>query len=263
MSKHKAGLRKEISTIFKGIPIQEDGTVGRPPGAPVPQRPHYEQRPQQDREKEKGPLEPAFSPKPPVSSQPPASTAEPKQPAPSVKTAPPPRLKAQPAVKTKRQMPWQKTFEQVKNKLFKPKAGVSAARQKAMTLSVPVLFIILTFAFVQVFNTSSRKTAGAHQINLSNATAGSDNEINWQIPELYPGALRDPTQFGSTTAAQTQGDGLIVRGIVYSQDRPTAVIGTQIVREGDKVLDATVIKINRDSVEFESDGRRWTQKVQR
>ena len=260
MSKRKAGLQKEISTIFKGIPIQKDGTVGQPSGAPAPQRLDYEQRPQQDKQKEH--IEPASALKPLVPSQPTAPAPEPQRPAQPPKTAPP-RPKARPAVKTQKQMPWQKTFEQIKNKLFKPKPGVSITRQKAMALSVPGLFIVLIFVFIQVFNTPSRKTAGAHQINPSNTAAGAGNEINWQIPQPYPVALRDPTQFGSATAAVTRTDGLIVKGIVYSQDDPSAVIGTRIVHEGDKILDATVVKINRDSVEFESDGKKWTQKVQR
>lgn len=259
MSRNKAGLQKEISAIFKGVPIQKDDIVGQPSGTPAPQRPDDEQRPRQD--KEKGRFEPTSALKPPAPSRPTAPTAEPQRPAQPPKTAPP-RPKARPAVKTQRQMHWQKTFEQIKNKLFKPKPGVSTTRQKAMALSVPILFIVLIFVFIQVFNTPSRKTAGANQINPSNTAAGSSNEINWQIPQPYPETLRDPTQFGSTAAVQASSSVLIVRGIVYSQDDPTAVIGTRIVHEGDKISDATVVKINRDSVEFESDGKKWVQKVQ-
>jgi len=260
MSRHKAGLQKEISAIFKGMPIQKDDIAGQPSGMPVPQKPHYEQRPQLD--EEKGHLEPASSLKSPALSQPTAPPPKPRQPARPPKTAPPGH-KARHTVKAERQMPWQKAFEQIKNKLFKPKPGVSAAMQIAMVLTVPVLFIVLIFVFIQVFNTPSRKAAGAHQINPPNVAAGFNTEINWQIPQPYPVALRDPTQFGSTTTAQNPSDGLIIRGIVYSQDNPTAVIGTQIVHEGDKILDATVVKINQDSVEFESGDKKWIQKVQR
>jgi hypothetical protein len=54
-----------------------------------------------------------------------------------------------------------------------------------------------------------------------------------------------------------------VKGIVHSPDNSCAVIGDQIVHEGDKILDAVVIKINKNSVEFEANGKKWTQKVQR
>jgi type II secretory pathway component PulC len=73
-------------------------------------------------------------------------------------------------------------------------------------------------------------------------------------------------QFGSVTTVST-GTGtetpqLIVKAIVYSEDNPSAVIGKQIVHEGDEISGATIVKINEDSVEFEMNGERWKQKVQ-
>ncbi|GAI39939.1 unnamed protein product, partial [marine sediment metagenome] len=62
---------------------------------------------------------------------------------------------------------------------------------------------------------------------------------------------------------QTGTSGLIVKGIVYNEDNSSAVIGVQIVHEGDKVSGVTIIKINEKSVDFEMNGKRWTQKVQR
>ena len=56
--------------------------------------------------------------------------------------------------------------------------------------------------------------------------------------------------------------GRMLQGILYSEDDPTAVIGTQVVHEGEKILDVTIVKINKDKVEFERDGKRWTQEVQ-
>jgi hypothetical protein len=71
-------------------------------------------------------------------------------------------------------------------------------------------------------------------------------------------------QFGSVTVGQAEAGGLIaVKGIVYSKDNPSAVIGSQIVHEGDKVSGATIVKINEKSVDFEMNGKKWTQKVQR
>jgi len=51
----------------------------------------------------------------------------------------------------------------------------------------------------------------------------------------------------------------LVTGIVHSGDSATAVIGIQIVREGDTLDGVTVIKIHDDRVEFEKAGQRWTQ----
>lgn len=52
---------------------------------------------------------------------------------------------------------------------------------------------------------------------------------------------------------------LIVKGILSDQDNPSAIVNNQIVHEGDNISGATVIKINRDSVEFEV-RRRWPRK---
>jgi len=63
------------------------------------------------------------------------------------------------------------------------------------------------------------------------------------------------------TSANKEGQ-LIVKGILVSIDRSSAVVDTQIVYEGDKVSGATIVKINKSSVEFEKDGKRWEQGVQ-
>ncbi len=54
----------------------------------------------------------------------------------------------------------------------------------------------------------------------------------------------------------------LVNGILYSEDKPSAVIGSQIVREGDTLRYFNVVKIYRDKVEFEKDGKRWTQSIE-
>ncbi len=56
---------------------------------------------------------------------------------------------------------------------------------------------------------------------------------------------------------------LVVKGIVWSPDRPAALIGGQIIREGGSVSGARVTKITRDSVEFEMNGTTWRQGVNR
>jgi hypothetical protein len=54
-----------------------------------------------------------------------------------------------------------------------------------------------------------------------------------------------------------------VKGIVYSEDNPCAVVGDRIVSAGDVVQGATVVKINPDGVEFTRGDESWTQKVER
>jgi hypothetical protein len=69
-------------------------------------------------------------------------------------------------------------------------------------------------------------------------------------------------QFGSATTGTETGR-LIVKGIVYSEDNPSAVIGSQIVHKGDKISGIAIVEINENSVEFEANGKKWTQQVQR
>ena len=137
---------------------------------------------------------------------------------------------------------------------------------------VPVLAIIMIFAFRQILSKAPRKTEGAGTDDapvVVNADTG--NEIDWKIPEPIAVIMRDPiklpdessTQNGDqneTTGKVTTGE-IIVRDIVYSKDKPSAVIGSKIVYVGDKINDVTIVKINRDSIEFEKDGDRWEQNV--
>ena len=115
---------------------------------------------------------------------------------------------------------------------------------------------------ISVFSTLSRKINKSSTNEMAGVTIPAGSEIDGQIPASYPTMLRDPMQFGPATATQGETGKLIVKGIVYSEDNPSAVIGSQIVHEGDEVSGATVVKINKDSVEFEMNDKRWTQKVQ-
>lgn len=112
---------------------------------------------------------------------------------------------------------------------------------------------------IQAFSTLSHKVQISTEDNV-NATVADNSKTDGQIPASSLTVLRNPMQFGS--AAQEETGKLIVKGILYCKDNPCVVIGTKIVREGDEILGATIVKINKDSVEFEMNGRRWTEKVQ-
>jgi hypothetical protein len=131
-----------------------------------------------------------------------------------------------------------------------------------MVILAPVLFVVLIFVFIRAFSTPSRKITGSGTSGLVKAAAGPDSKVDWQVPNPYPTTLRDPMQFSSVTS-QTATGGLIVKGIVYSEDNPSAVIGDQIVHQGDKILDVAITKINENSVEFEANSKKWMQNVQR
>ena len=52
-----------------------------------------------------------------------------------------------------------------------------------------------------------------------------------------------------------------VTGIIYSEKTPLAVIDGSVLHEKQGIRNVTIVKINRDSVEFESAGSHWKQKV--
>ncbi len=130
-----------------------------------------------------------------------------------------------------------------------------------MAVLIPVMFVILIFAFSWALRTPSHAKATAPVPKPSGAFAASNNKIDWQIPTPYPETLRDPMQFGSATSTQAETGSLVVRGIVFSGDNSSAIIDNQIVREGEEILGATVVKINKDSVEFKKKGKSWKQRV--
>lgn len=53
----------------------------------------------------------------------------------------------------------------------------------------------------------------------------------------------------------------VVTGIVYSNDKPTVIVGSQVVHLGEKIGKVRVTAISPDSVEFEKGGKRWTQQT--
>ncbi len=54
----------------------------------------------------------------------------------------------------------------------------------------------------------------------------------------------------------------LVKGIVYSSEKPSAVVDHKIVHEGETIHGVAVVKIYKHKVEFEKNGKKWEQKVQ-
>lgn len=157
-------------------------------------------------------------------------------------------------------------LEQVKAKLLKPQPGVSQSKQVAMLIMIPVLLIVVLVVFGRLlFKPSPTGTSLQQTVQSAGAAVTVKNEIDWKIPEPYPDNLRDPMQkiSVSTASIDKTEDEFLIRGIVYSTDNPSAVIGAQIVYQGDTYEGAKIIKINRNSIEFERDGKTWEQKIGR
>jgi hypothetical protein len=194
--------------------------------------------------------------------EPPAHSPKP-SPAPS--TAPAPvsekQSRPEPVVKQHRELPFLKIWEQVKVKLLTPKRGTSPTKQKVMILAAPVLLVVFILVITQAVKKSPSTTAKPSK--KASAAVAFEGKINWELPAVIPDNLRDPMVFGATGQSKETTSGPVVKGIVYSEDNPCAVVGDRIVSVGDTVGGATVVKINTDSVEFAMGDKNWTQKVER
>jgi hypothetical protein len=251
MAKYKAGLHKRISAIFGGVSFSKNDNTRQTPPAFKKENPD------------------SASPKLPTVKGLFSSSSSPQQTtqlSPEVSSSKQPAVTGT-AVKNFRQAFGAQCWKQIKNKLFTPKAGIDANRHKAMVILAPVLFVIFIFVIVRVLNQPS--PAAAHTIDSGSANVGnsvaaaSERKVNWQIPELYPTTLRDPMQASLSAGGQGGSGNLVVKGIVYSENHPSAIVDDQIVHQGDKILGVAAVKINKNSVEFEMNGKKWTQEVQR
>ena len=70
--------------------------------------------------------------------------------------------------------------------------------------------------------------------------------------------IQAPITTGPVVKSSNRG---LVRGIVYSEDRGSALIDETLVQTGAVIDGVKVINIHAGGVEFENEGRQWTQKV--
>ena len=156
-----------------------------------------------------------------------------------------------------------------KNKRFASKSGTksNSRKQTTMVILVIALSILLFFLLFKPFNRSSYTITDPGVVRpaaiKSSAQANAASVlIKWQIPEPYPANIRDPMLMSSQQQfySETWKPNLV--GLVYNEIQKYAIIGTDILQEGEEVNGVKIIKINKDSVEFERNGQKWKQEVQ-
>jgi hypothetical protein len=174
-------------------------------------------------------------------------------------------------------------LQRIKERLISSEEEGGSTKDKVMMMLIPILAIVMVFMFRNVLIKSPNKASATKKKNKKVVTVvKSGDEIEWKIPDPLPAMTRNPLQLpenndtenpdevaGPTntaqvtvpTAAQIRSGVVNVRDIVYSEDMASALIGNQIVYAGSKIDGVTIVKINRDSVEFESNGETWVQKV--
>lgn len=148
----------------------------------------------------------------------------------------------------------------------------SLRQKKAAILAgfLAVVFaVVLTISLGGIGGGGSAKTNKQHLAEAVSSPSADSKKPTWQIPEPLPETFRDPMQpvreveleQHSATAA-LPGD-LTVKGIVFSKNKPSALINNEILQEGQIFNGVTIVRIDRTEVEFEFGDQRWTQPVQR
>lgn len=260
----KSGLHKQISSIFDGVPMpQNNSSVQAPSASTVP------------------PITP-----PAVPANPSESSASSKPTLVQRLSTDPSICISTPAVCSQRPMPLPKTAvqsmpkssssfsSQVKKAVFGSAKGQVDSRQKKMAVLVGILSVVFAAVLYMTLGGlgKGKSIAAASTPDTSQVLPAPQKAIEeWKRPDPIPSDLRDaavpavhqttPVQPADDAAAQHED--LIVRGILFSQHKPSAIVNGQIVTEGQTLKGVTVVRISRDAVEFEADGKRWTRSVQR
>lgn len=224
----KSGLHKQVASIFEGAPVPETTTDAPVSETAAPSRRGFH----------------------------PDRIAARPQPAPKAAAA------AEPSLLKKKHSPVTKKSRSADTD--------AARRQKKMTLLVGVLSVVFIGVMVISFGGIGQSAATpVVKDDLPAATPVSrfDPE-SWAFPEPLPEQMRDPLVIPKPETlpedplAVTQSTHLAVRGIVHSDTKPSAIVGDQVVTEGQTLYDVKIVKITREEVEFEKDGNRWTQRVE-
>lgn len=115
-------------------------------------------------------------------------------------------------------------------------------------IAPPVVILVMIFA--------------AHFLNGLLSTRAESEQVWADDPILLQASTKSErlAHKSELPARGTSGKAL-VRSIAYSKSRALAFINDQMVAEGAVVDGLTVAKIHENAVEFEKDGKQWTQEV--
>jgi hypothetical protein len=264
----KSGLHKQISSIFDGVPVPPNSALSEE--AEVLEElmePAALNAPEADVTQE-------TLPKTSGSSLVKRLTADPSE----------PECNPLPAVQVGRPMPTSKPIKvsksamkpgfskQIKKAVFGAHSSLDPRQKKAGVLVGILSLVFGVVLFVSLGGVGKTQAMAADGTNADQATqvqAAKKTAQEWKRPEALPQDLRNATSpsmmrsDNNPTDLTTEAGGLIVKGIVFSKNKPSAIINNQILSEGQTFDGVTIVKINKESVEFEAHEKRWTQTVQR
>jgi hypothetical protein len=125
---------------------------------------------------------------------------------------------------------------------------VPGRRRKAAIIVRFLLVMALLMAFLIVVNEFyGRPLRGSRWLRLETYRTTIGNIVGSK-PTVKPDHIQQPRMID-------------IKGIAYSNDKSSAIIGNRLVHVGDVVSDAMIIDIGPKNISFQADGRTWTQKV--
>jgi len=268
MAKKKSGLHKKVSSIFDGAPALDNGA-----GTKATQTP-------------------GDTPQPlPAAGKPPETTGSGDIPLQKVPEQTPAAKPAKPTLAETLSgrgiatdfAPGAKAIlpKGGEYKLFGAIPGISDTRRKVMFVLTPLLFIIMIIVVTNAFTPKSTKSLIRRRLTGTATTQAdikqSSDQIKWQSPQPYPEAIRDPMVIPGYKpnprkqlspkgrgAGFLNKDGTVAINIEiksifhYGKDSRSIVVGDEILYEGDTVHGAKILKINKNSVEFERNNKKFT-----
>lgn len=144
----------------------------------------------------------------------------------------------------------------------------SAGKQKKLKMIVlaGVLTVVLGGMIVRSFVSGSAKKNDVKRAISAKEIADAiskDAVVKWSVPGEVGKNIRDVTVAGGRSASYASTGILVVRGILLSEDNNSAIIGKCIVHTGEQIAGVTVVGITRKTVEFEKNGKRWVQQIEK
>jgi len=143
---------------------------------------------------------------------------------------------------------------------------VSQNRRTSSVVVALLLAFVAVFAWLKVFTGSPAATKTSNKTNAASTVKKDVSPgtitINWERPVEYTLSRNPMTRGTGKTFAMTEQD-IIITGIVSSEETGfTAVLSDgSIIHTGDEIHGIKILDIKSKSVEFEKDGRRWTQTI--
>ncbi len=152
----------------------------------------------------------------------------------------------------------------LKTMLFGDPEAEVTAKQKMMTVMIPVLAITLVIVLTKVLFPAGAGPTIIKAQGSEKKVSRIIDKVEWQPVEYLPEHMRDPMKMGSRSSigAEKDKNELFLSGITHSESETSksyAIIDGQLVTEGQMIDGIKIIKINRHSVSFEKDGKKWEQ----